>query len=243
MPRFYIPQKVTGDAIFISDADQLHHIRDVLRLKSGDNVTVFDTESNEYLCTITSTDRNRAQLEIQSRKQASSKPVRISIACAIPRKAKMDEIIDKLAQLDIDTVIPLQTERTVVKLEGENSFAARRERWEKIAKSAAEQSQRSTLPVVSTVTKMADVMRQSAHFDLKLIATLEVPGKSLKDVLVGPQPSTVLALIGPEGDFTGAEVQKAVDSGFIVISLGRTVLRVDTAAVAVASYLRFALLG
>lgn len=243
MPRFYIPQKVSGDTIFISDSDQLHHIRDVLRLKSDDNVTVFDTAGNEYLCTIISVDRNRAELEIRSRKQALPKAIGISIACAVPRKSKMDEIIDKLVQLDVDAIIPLETERTVVRLEDENSSVARRERWEKIARSAAEQSQRSNLPVITPVTKIADIWQQSAHFDLKLMATLAADGEPLKDVLARPPPSTVLALIGPEGDFTAAEVQKAVECGFVLISLGRTVLRVDTAAVALAGYLRFTLLG
>jgi len=242
MARFYIPQEVSGDTIILSDSDQLHHMRDVLRLKSGDGVTVFDTLGGEYECLITSIDRYRAELAVQSRKAAPPKRVRISIGCAIPRQSKMDEILDKLVQLDVDTIIPLETERSVVKFEDRNSLADRKKRWEKIARSAAEQSRRSDLPVINPVTPVVDVIRRSSNFDLKLMAALAADARAIKDVLAGPPPSTVLALIGPEGDFTAAEVHQAVVSGFTLISLGRTVLRVETAAIALASYLRFTFL-
>ncbi len=243
MPRFYVPNEITGEFVTISDSDQIHHIRNVLRLKPGESITVFDSAGNEYLCTLASADKTSVKLMVLKRNPVSPKAVHISIGCAIPRKGKMDDVIDKLVQLDIDTIIPLETERTIVKLEGDRSFSARRERWEKIARSAAEQSRRSSLPGISPVIKVGDLIRQSSNFDLKLMAAVAADTRNINEVLAGPQPSNVLALIGPEGDFSPQEIQVALDFNFRLVSLGRTVLRVDTAAISLASYLRFTLLS
>jgi 16S rRNA (uracil1498-N3)-methyltransferase len=117
------------------------------------------------------------------------------------------------------------------------------QRWEKIALNAAEQSHRNTLPSITPISEVAQVLSHSEEFDLKLIASLVDPGETIQKVLAGVQPAKVLALIGPEGDFTPVEVEAASKSGFVPISLGKTVLRVDTAAIAVASYLKFRLMG
>lgn len=239
MHRFYIPHKIAGASIPISDSEQLHHLRDVLRLKADDQITVFDAEGNEYLARIQEVGKNQAILEIKSRKRSALKRLKIAIACAVPKKAKMDDIIDKLTQLDVDTIIPLETGRTVVKLE--EHLETRLERWKRIARSAAEQSQRATLPLITPVMDWEDVMDLSRNYDFKLIPTVSDESEPIKSVLLGARPSSILALIGPEGDFTPEEIQQALKVGFKAISLGLTVLRVDTAAVAVASYLKLAL--
>jgi 16S rRNA (uracil1498-N3)-methyltransferase len=236
--RFYIEESIAGDTVCITDPEQLHHLKDVLRLKTGDEVVIFDAEGNEFLSTISGLERKQAILAVKARKEPPPGKVKLTIACAIPRQFKMDDIVDKLTQLGVDSIIPMVTERVIVKLE-ENT-GSRLIRWKKIARSAAEQSQRNRLPLITQVMGMSEVLDKAADFDLKLIPTLAVESRSVKDVLAGYRPANMLVLIGPEGDFTPQEIRKAVESGFIPVSLGNNILRVETAAAAVASYLRLA---
>jgi 16S rRNA (uracil1498-N3)-methyltransferase len=240
MNRFYIEETITGDTVCIKDPEQLHHLKDVLRLKTGDEVVIFDTDGNEFLSTISGLERKQAILAVKARKAAAPGKVKLTIACAIPRHSRMDDIIDKLTQLGVDSIIPLVTERVVVKLE-ENT-GSRLMRWKKIAMSAAEQSQRNRLPLIAPVMGMSEVLVKAADFDLKLIPTLGAECRPFRDVMAGFHPANTLVLIGPEGDFTPQEIKRAVESGFIPVSLGNNILRVETAAVAVASYLRLACL-
>jgi 16S rRNA (uracil1498-N3)-methyltransferase len=162
----------------------------------------------------------------------------INIACAIPKKSKFDDIVDKLTQLGVDRIIPLKTERAVVKLSIQKG-EARLQRWVKIALSAAQQSQRSILPQISPLTDFRELIKKSTGFNLKLIPTLEGERKTLKEALspVLPLPANILILIGPEGDFSPKEIDLALKHNFIPVSLGSTVLRVETAAIAVASFI------
>ena len=162
----------------------------------------------------------------------------LTIACAIPKSSGMDDVIDQLTQLGVERIIPMMTERVVVKLD-ESKKSARLERWLKIAESASAQSQRSDIPAIEPVTPFKEVVSNSGSYGLKLIPNLEGYRQSIQEVMRGNETSSILVLIGPEGDFTPGEVELAIDKGFIPVSLGSTVLRVATAAVAVASYVRF----
>jgi 16S rRNA (uracil1498-N3)-methyltransferase len=114
-------------------------------------------------------------------------------------------------------------------------------RWLKIARSAAQQSRRSRIPDISPVTDFKDVISGAAEYDLKLIPHLSGDRKLIRDLLVSSQARSIIVLIGPEGDFTPEEVALALENGFLPVSLGDTVLRVATAAIAAASYIKFAL--
>jgi 16S rRNA (uracil1498-N3)-methyltransferase len=236
MSRFYISKIITGGTVAITDAGQLHHLRNVLRLNIGEEIIVFDMGGVEYLCVINGLDKKQAVLTIKNRKPRPPKNMMIAIACAVPKKARFDDIIDKLTQLGVDTIIPLDTDRSVVKLE-ENP-EARLERWQRIARNASEQSRRNTLPVVTRVLNVAGVLDYAADYDLKLISTLAGEVKPISCVMAGSKPEKILVLIGPEGDFTHDEVDLAVKADFIPVSLGDAVLRVETAAIAIAGYLR-----
>jgi 16S rRNA (uracil1498-N3)-methyltransferase len=245
MHYFYSDIKVSGNTAAISEEDQLHHLRDVLRLKVNERITVFDSAGNEYLCTLSSLGKKEAGLVIESKTPAQPGKTKLAVACAIPRLSGMDDIIDKLTQLDVDLIVPLQTERVIVRphqpgpLEGADT---RLERWRKIGRNAAEQSRRRSLPLITRVMGLPEVLELSQGYRLKLIPTLAGERKSLKEISVGCGPSDTIALIGPEGDFTPMEVELAVKAGFVAVSLGETVLRVDTAAVAIASYLKLGLI-
>lgn len=238
MRRFLVAVIPDGDTITVSDPGQLHHLKDVLRLRAGDEVTVFDGRGKECVCDVNRLDRERLVLSVKARATPAPRRLSVTIACAIPRKGGMDAIIDKLTQLGVHSIIPLVTARAVVRLDAQVQ-SARFERWQKLARAAAEQSQRSDVPTLQPVTRIADVASNSDQFDAKLIATLAGDTVSIAQALAGPPPRSILAMIGPEGDFTPDEVRLAVADGFTPVSLGRHVLRVETAAVAVAGYINF----
>jgi 16S rRNA (uracil1498-N3)-methyltransferase len=239
MHRFYV-DRIDGDRVSLSDGEQLHHLKDVLRLKVNDAVVVFDNLGNEYAGFIESINKKQAVITVAAPKPARKPGTKLTLACAIPKGDRMDDIIDHLTQLGVARIVPLQTERVVVKLDKARR-EARRQRWKKIAQNAARQSQRNSLPLIDPVTDFNSLIAQTQPFDLKLIPTLSGERKIIKDVLADARPNDIVVLIGPEGDFTHEEIGLALRAGFVPVSLGDDVLRVATAAVAVASYLKFVL--
>jgi len=238
MHRFFLPSlNISKTTIVLQDKEQVHHLKDVLRLKEKDNVIVFDSQGNEYACRIEKIS-DKVSLEIKNILPANQEAgIKITVACALPKKAKMDDIIDKLTQLGVYKIIPLITERVIVKLDRKKE-EERVERYKRIALSAVKQSQRNTVPVIDRITDIGAILSAKEHFDLKLIPTLEGKKSSLKEIFTRHNPKSVLVLIGPEGDFTPQEVESAKNKGFIPVSLGENVLRVDTAAIAVVSFIK-----
>jgi 16S rRNA (uracil1498-N3)-methyltransferase len=240
MNRFFCPKpEILDNMIFMKDKEQLHHIKRVLRLKVGEGAVIFDQDGNEYDCLIAKIEED-VVLEIKEKRSPDKSNIRVklTIACAIPKKSKIDDIIDKLTQLGVERVIPLKTERVVVKLD-KRKERLRFERWQKIALSAAQQSQRANIADIGPVMTMRELLAASAEFDLKLIPTLGGERRPLKEIFSEGHFRNILVLIGPEGDFSDEEVKSAKNAGFIPVTLGELVLRVDTAAVAVASFIRF----
>lgn len=238
MHRFFVlKNNISENKIVISEPRQIHHLKDVLRLKFNDAICVFDEDSNEYVCLIQSF-KPRIMLEIKKRIKIppASKKINLSVACALPKNSNMDDIVDKLTQLGIDRIIPLKTGRVIVKLDAKKQDLRLR-RWVRIAQSAAQQSQRVNLPVIEPIKDMDEVLAESGDYDLKLIPTLSKERKTLKEVLKDARLRNILVLIGPEGDFTDEEVAMAVKSGCVPVSLGKQVLRVETAAVSVVSFI------
>ncbi|MFA4993517.1 MAG: RsmE family RNA methyltransferase [Candidatus Omnitrophota bacterium] len=240
MNRFFVDKiDVKDKNIFLNDPEELHHLRDVLRIKLLEQVAVFDNLGNEFIAAVVEIGPAAAKLEIKEKKVLRVPGPALTVACAIPKKVKMDDIVDKLTQLGVECIIPLETERVIVRLDKQKKIQ-RFQRWEKIALSAAKQSQGSRLALIKPVSALGDVLLSVDDFDLKLMPTLEGKRKSLKEVFSHECKNIkkIIVLIGPEGDFTPGEVALAKKAGFIPISLGERVLRVDTAAIAVASFIK-----
>lgn len=237
MYRFFLVQaKAIDGKIHFEDKEQIHHLKDVLRLKEQDKIIICDGKGNNYECAVEKIGEAVA-LKILHKMLTPKSDFSLTVACAIPKKAKMDDIIDKLTQLGVDTIIPIETERVIVKVDDDKKLS-RFKRWQKIAISSSQQSQRCNIPVIEPIQDIKEIIKKSGNFDLKLIPTLDGQRKKLRDVLLNRQTKDIIALIGPEGDFSPQEVELAIKAGFIPISLGELVLRVDTAAIAVASYIR-----
>jgi 16S rRNA (uracil1498-N3)-methyltransferase len=236
MHRFRVTRVADSEVIILADAGQVHHLKDVLRLAAGDEIVAYDGGGQECVCAIAGFGEQGVILNVKSRKTIAPPKTRLAVACALPKKG-MDDIIDKLTQLGVDLIIPMRSARVVVRL-SETAAVNRLERWRRLAASAAGQSQRSTLPELRPLTSVGDVISLAGPYDLRLIPTLSGEIKTIGEAVGARHPQNVLVLIGPEGDFTDQEVQAAGAAGFIPVSLGPRVLRVDTAAIAVAAYLK-----
>jgi len=236
---FCLSFNISGKNLTVDDEEQVHHMKDVLRLKPNDEVQMFDEFGNEYDCVIEAISDKQMDLSITNSRLAPAKDesVRITVACAMPKKVKMDDIIDKLTQLGVSRIIPLETERTIVKMDRVKKFL-RLERWKRIAKSAAQQCKRNDIPIIDSVKRMEEVLAEAGNFDLKIIPTLAGEHRSIKEVFSEIRGKKILVFIGPEGDFTDEEIRLAMKAGCIPVTLGPLVLRVDTAAISVVSFIK-----
>lgn len=240
MRTVHIPNRnIFNDEIKITDKGTIHHLRDVLRMDVGDDLAVFDERGNQYHCLIQSvSDEIVMKIEKKFTASPSGAAAKIIAACAIPKNSRFDDVVDKLTQLGVDKIVPLETERVIVNLDRDKKDLRRR-RWQKIAISAAEQCQRPIVPVIDPVRSIKEVLAEFKDVELKFIPTLEGRRQSLRDILPQKEPASILYFIGPEGDFTAEEISCAKRSGCLPVSLGDTVLRVETAAVAVLGFIRF----
>ncbi len=243
MRRLYCPEEsIAGEYINIINPEQIHYLRDVLRLRINDDILVFDGRAHQYHCQIQELSRDIVRLLIKSKAKIKSglKP-NLTVACALPRqKNRFDDLIDKLSQLGVYRIIPMITERVIVRWDYSQK-QKHLKRWYKIAGQACAQSGRNILPVIEPVKEIAQILSSAVSYELKLIPTLLEKKRCLRDIVCGFSPSSILVLIGPEGDFAKQELDKAISAGFIPVCLGDLVLRVDTAALAIASFLRLIL--
>lgn len=237
--RFFCPSgNIAGGLISISDKEQVHHIKDVLRLKINEQVAVFDEKGTEYISCVEKISPKSTLFRVKNKRvPCMLSKVKVAVACAIPKKSKMDDIIDKLTQLGVDRIIPIVTERVIVELD-DGKKALRLCRWEKIAQASAKQSQRSNIPAIEPVKEFKKILQEAGDYDLKLIAALSGESKSMREILEKSKAKSILVFIGPEGDFTLDELRLAKDEGCIPVTLGETVLRVETAAVCAASFIK-----
>ena len=248
MHRFYIPaQSWNPDALKL-DADEAHHALDVLRLKQGDRAVVFNGRGAEATVEIAATHKNSVDLRRVLDAKSAPLPCKITLAQAVPKGKNMDLIVQKATELGAAAIAPLLSERTVVQVEEEDA-SKKREKWQAVAIEAAKQCGQNWLPEIHAPQTPKQFFQANPRFDLMLIASLQPGSLHFKKVLeeyaaTGKgKPASVLILVGPEGDFTPAEIALAKSSGCRPITLGPIVLRTETAAIYCMSILGYELLG
>ncbi|MFH1478543.1 MAG: RsmE family RNA methyltransferase [Candidatus Omnitrophota bacterium] len=237
--RFYVnPESIDKEKnlIEIRDRDEIHHIKDVMRLKKGLIVTLFDGRGNEYLGAIDSISDRAITIKIkQSLERNISLPYNITLYQAVPKKANMDLIVEKAVELGVSKIIPLITERTILKDISEN----RLERWRRIAKEASKQCGRSLLPEVASPKYFKDAVDEIEYFDLVVFTALIENKTPLKKILADKKPKNIVVFVGPEGDFSPSEIDLMKKKNIQVASLGPLVLKVGTATIYVLSCLNY----
>ncbi len=237
--RFYIPHTPTTQEVWL-DGKEAHHILHVKRATLGSKITLFDGKGFEYPAHITEIAHDKLKVFIE-RSNAVDRELRadITIAFSIPKGKLITFLIQKCAELGVKTLIPLHCKRSVVDIRTKSDEKI--ERWNKIAIEASKQCKRNFVTKIADVTSLDDLLKTVRSYDLSLIASTETPSKPLKSLL-GEHPSAkkIICLIGPEGGFTPDEIVMAEKAGCIPIIMGHSVLRIETAAVAISSMLLYA---
>jgi 16S rRNA (uracil1498-N3)-methyltransferase len=247
MHRFYLPpEHWTAGSLALTGAEA-HHARNVLRLAPGDKVVLFNGCGRELTAEIASS--TASEISLHKLHEARTPPLRcqITLGQAIPKGKNMDLIVQKAVEIGATEIAPILSDRTVVRLD-EESAASKQAKWQTVAIEAAKQCGQNWLPRVHVPQTMAQFFQQPRRFDLQLIGSLQSDAVHLKKILAeysaehGDRPTSVLMLVGPEGDFTPAELSLARSHGCRPITLGPIILRVETASIYCLSVLSYELL-
>lgn len=242
MYHFFIEQKPAGNEIVITGRD-VNHIRNVLRMKPGEQIMVSCKNGPDYYSTIVSVEAEQVTASVDRvDEEGRELPSRIHLFQGIPKSDKMELIIQKTVELGVSEIIPVSMKRCVVKLDSKKEDS-RRKRWENIAESAAKQSKRSLIPEIHPVMHYKEAVAYAASMDLMLIPYECAEGmEGTRKILEQVKPGMDIGIfIGPEGGFEKEEIELAVSSGGHPITLGKRILRTETAGLAILSVLMFQL--
>lgn len=243
MYHFFVATSQIADGYAVITGQDVNHIRNVLRMKAGEKIGVRDGISRNYICELETMEPEFVRARILSEETDSSElPARLYLFQGLPKGDKMELIIQKAVELGACEIIPVATRRSVVKLDKKKEENKVR-RWNAIAESAAKQSGRMQIPEVKGVMTLAEAFSYSEKFDINLIPyELEEGMEKTREILSRIKPGMQAGIyIGPEGGFDREEVEAAVKKGIHPITLGRRILRTETAGMAALSILMFQL--
>lgn len=240
--RFYAPQEAFAADLgsVILEADEARHLREVLRLKPGDEVYVFDGAGREFQCSVESARRDVAQLRIVSEvlPARSESPLHLTLAVALLKSDKFDLVVQKATELGVARVAPVMTKLADIRLRDESDTEKRLTRWRRIALEAAKQSGRALVPEIVAPISFADLIKTTAD-EINVMFT-ERGGGSLVSLTANGANRfrSITALVGSEGGWTETELQEAQTAGWHLVTLGGRTLRAETAAIAVTALLQ-----
>lgn len=233
MQRYFSSNKVND--VFELSVDDTYHITKVMRMKLNDKIEVV-YNNIEYICEITSIDKNVLCKIVSVLEKKERKIPRVIIAQSLVKEQKMDYILQKSCELGVDSIIPVSTERSIIKLDTKEDKKI--ERWNKVLKEASEQSKRCDIPCVTRVLKLKELVNVDAS--IKMICSVNEKSKTIKSVLSNVDINdTMLLVIGPEGGLSKNEEDYLINNGFIPVSFGDNVLRTETASLFVLSVVNY----
>ena len=241
MHHFFVrPEQISGKEAYIEGPDW-NHAANVLRVRPGEQVLLSVGEDWNYLCTVREVNRagQRILLSVLEENQdVRELPVKISLYQGLPKSDKMELIIQKAVELGAARVVPVETARCVVKLDRKKA-ESKRTRWQAISESAAKQSGRSVIPEIAMPMKYAAALKEAADSDVRLIPYENAEGmERTRKILESVRPGQKIAVfIGPEGGFEETEIRQAEEAGFEDVTLGKRILRTETAGFVVLSLL------
>ncbi len=230
---------ISGKSVMITGGD-VNHIKNVLRMKTGEEISVSNGEDGkEYRCGIAEFQEDCIRCELRFIKEENVElPVRVSLFQALPKADKMEMIVQKAVELGVHRIIPVAAERCIVKLEGKK-IHARTERWQGIAEAAAKQSKRAVIPQVVDAVSFERAVEMASDADVRLIPyELASDMDKTRQLLEGIRPGqSVAVFIGPEGGFGEKEIRLAQEKGILPVTLGKRILRTETAGMTVLSWI------
>jgi 16S rRNA (uracil1498-N3)-methyltransferase len=233
MRRFYAPRSRFSGHTVVLDGDESRHLRDVLRLKSGDEINVFDGEGREFLCRIELVDKTGTMVRLDREVSPISpeSPLDLTLAAAVLKGEKFDLVVQKAVELGVTALIPLQTKRGDVKI---SNASKRVDRWRKIALEAAKQSGRAKLMEIPGTFDLQTLL-EGPRYDDNFVMFSERGGDNFASVTPAKK---ITALIGPEGGWDDSEIDAAREKGGRIVTLGGRILRAETAAISIAAILQ-----
>jgi 16S rRNA (uracil1498-N3)-methyltransferase len=237
-PRFFIsPGQVIDESITISGED-VRHIATVLRMKAGNELLLCDGKGTEYSVEIAKVDKSEITTIVKARSKREIRYPLVTLGQGLPKSDKMDWIVQKATELGVATIVPLVTERTIVKIRDEEK---RGSRWKKICREAAMQSNRADIPAVGRIVSFGDFLKtQNSELPTLFLLPWEEGTVPIKGILrANPGMKNIIVLIGPEGGFSAQEAEMAHGKGFHLVSLGPNILRTETAAIAALSMIGY----
>ncbi len=229
MPRFFTEPENIKDNIITLSGDDAGHISRVLRSKIGETLTVCDGTGNDYEAEIVEISEKSVRLEIKKTTFTDSEPsLKITLYQGLPKGDKMELIIQKCVELGVTRIVPVNTERCIVKLD-KNKEKKKTDRWQKISESAAKQSGRGIIPEIGSVMSFAEAVKEASEMDRVMIPYELEENRGLKEFLKDFDGRSLGIFIGPEGGFAAEEIERALNSGIMPVTLGKRILRTETA--------------
>jgi len=241
VPRIYFPGEIQRGDLCKLGEEKLRYVKSVLRMNKGDQLILFDGTGWQYETVIKQFFSDGITVEVLKKDKMPDKVVNITVYQALPKANKMDFIIQKATELGADRIVPFQSARSVPRLTADKA-RFRISRWRNIATEAARQCGRVDIPEVSNILSYEEVIASDETEKLKLIFWEEESARGIKQVLRDEKYNgvkSIVAVVGPEGGFSKEEVDVAVEKGFISVSLGRNILKVETAALAILSIIQY----
>lgn len=246
MHQFFVaPEQINinDKSVIIVGAD-VNHVKNVLRMKPGEEISVSNgRDGREYRCGIRSVEEDRIVCELRFVKEDKVElPSRVYLFQALPKADKMELIVQKAVELGVYKIIPVAAKRCIVKLDDKKAVS-KIQRWQAIAESAAKQSKRAVIPEVTRVLDFAEAVREASAMDVRLIPyELAENMAKTKERMGSLQPGQEIAVfIGPEGGFEESEIALAMAGGVEPITLGKRILRTETAGLTVLSWIMYML--
>jgi 16S rRNA (uracil1498-N3)-methyltransferase len=229
MPQYFIDDELReGKSVSISDGD-FKHLVQVRRVSVGDGVQVRDKTGKLFSGWIASIGDSSLMVDVASLSKTQSQLPHIVLAAALLKQGNFELVLQKAVELGCARIIPLVTERTIIEVKGKEE--GKLVRWRKIAEEASKQSMRADIPVVDSVHSFSDMIRAAKDMPLKII-THPMPGNpDFKTVCTDSHAPQALIAVGPEGGFSPAEIDMAVNAGFHCVNFGETQLRAETAGI------------
>lgn len=232
MHRFFVEEPAMGENSITITGGDVNHIKNVLRMSVGDKICVINGQNNkEYYCEITAVGNDAVDTRIcEIRESDQELSNEVVLFQGLPKSDKMELIIQKAVELGVHTIVPVSTDRTVVKLDAKKE-ANKRKRWMSISESAAKQSGRLRIPEVTPVVSYREALEMAKKMDVRLIPYELAEGmEKTRELMSSIQPGqSVAVFIGPEGGFESSEIEKAMEIGAWPITLGKRILRTETA--------------
>ena len=228
MPKFFFKkEQIDGDMIYINGEDA-NHIANVLRAKENDEIIICDGEGTDHLCTIVSIDKKSVMARIKEKKKNENEPeTKITLYQGIAKGERMDTAIQKSVEIGVSRIVPVITEHTVVKISGKEE--KKTERWNKISESAAKQCGRGIIPKVENAVLFKDAVKEAAQSGFSIIPYENEDTVSMRDVIKDIESRNINIFIGPEGGFSESEIRYAKENSLKTVTLGKRILRTETA--------------